>query len=149
MTVSSMSVKRYPTVEDIMKIAVWEVGPWSLEQYRAACSFSPFFESVRRKLNDGVRTAPWEELIERRFHYAGGNARWMFSVTQKELVDIIAIHIAQVPNVQSLFSGVVRENSTESINHLMFRYKEGSTYRVFTTSKFVASQLLSQCESSV
>jgi hypothetical protein len=148
-TVTSMSVKRNPTIENIVKIAVREVGPWSLEQYRAACSHSPFFDSIKCKLSDGVGAATNEELIERKFHYAGGSARWMFSVTQKELVDIIAVHIARVPNVHSLFSGVVGENSAGSINHLMCRYKEGSTYRVFMTSKFVASQLMSQCESSV
>ncbi len=150
-TVMSMAVKRYPEAERIMHISSFEVFPWSLQQCQEACADREFLQSVKNKLLSQIEFPNAEEvkeLVQKKYHYAGGSARWMFSLSQEELLHTIKVHAAQILNVEALINGTLGENCLISSNHLLSRYKNGSTITVFMTSKFVASRLLSKCEAS-
>jgi hypothetical protein len=146
-TVMSMGVQRSPSTNQVLKVDDFEVFSWSKTQYRAACRNLTFLNSVKDMLSvkDDMDDVEVDKLLEKKYHFAGGNARWMFAVSQEKLVNVIRVYIAQAPNVQYLLSGLVSYNSPVSSNQLMCRYKNGSS---FISSKYVASRLLSQCAST-
>ena len=151
LTVRSMAVKIYSTENKICGIGWYEVCPWSLEQYQKAASYPEFLTIVQSKLSasNGLSAGEVMMLIEKKYYYAGGNARWMFSMSQEELLAEIDVQFAGVSNVEDLLRGRVGVTSAVSSNHLLVRYKSGQRFTVFIISKFVASLLLSGSETAV
>jgi hypothetical protein len=147
-TVMSMGIKRNPACDDMLNIDVVLVNPWTLEQYQAACRNNDFLKAVSLNfpVGDGLNVA---DNIQKRYYYAGGSARWMFSVSHKRLMEMISRHVSQVPNVEQLLLGNTGENNSVSSNHLMASYKIGLEFSSCIISKHVASVLLSKSESSV
>jgi hypothetical protein len=151
--VHSMAVKLRLEENRIYGICWFEIFPWSLEQYLAAISKKTFLTSVLSKLSlqSNLSEAEVIDVVKKKYHFAGGSARWMFSLSQEELLANIYLHLARVPNVKHLLNGVVGDNSAASSNHLMVRYKSGNGYHdaSFIISKFVVSLLLFSCRRSV
>ena len=120
--VSSMSERRCEGDDSALGIFSVEVEPWSLEQQLAACKHPTFLRSVIDKLSrtdevaSGAASAPLsatrdgalsiEELVEEKhyfFFFAGGNARWMFALTKKEMLTSIRIYVDSIMNKKSFF----------------------------------------------
>ena len=86
--------------EAIMKILHYEMPPWTLQEYIAACRDGEFYNEVScmfEGLRSGVANedvASWtgedrEDLIAEKLYYAGGSARWMFGYTTKQVERMI------------------------------------------------------------
>jgi hypothetical protein len=149
LTVRSMTVQIYSTENKVCGIDWYEVCPWSLEQYQKAASHLEFLTSVQDKISasHGLSADEVMILINKKYYYAGGNARWMFSMSQDELLAEIDLQLAGVYNVEELLRG--RVTCAVSGNHLLVRYKSGQRFTKFVISKFVTSLLLSNCEAAV
>ena len=136
MTVRSIAVKLRLQENKIYGIVWSEVFPWSLEQYLAAVSDSEFLKSVLSKLSSQTNLSKAQviDIVKKKYHYAGGSARWMFSMSQEELLANIYLHLAAVPNVKHLLNGVVRDDGAASRNHLIVRYKSRNGFAAFIIS---------------
>ena len=80
-------------------IARFSMPSWTFEQYEQACADAAFFEAVKRKLGwkpAGDRLDPQQaepdyiaDLLKNKFVVAGFSARWMFSLTSREVAAAI------------------------------------------------------------
>ena len=149
-TVKSMAGKRYFESDEMNRISPFETYPWAKIQYERAVAFPDFLASVRPFLDSGGNTdLSLDELVERKFYYAGGSARWMFMRSIKEVVEEIERKIFGIRDVEGFFLNRVGVTNQDYSNHLMVRYKSGNTFANFLISKYVASLLLEKCEASV
>lgn len=87
------------------------------------------------------------ELVTRKRYFAGGNARWMFAMTELEMMADIQYHLRFESDGLAIQVGYVGVNSVQSRNHLMIKCKSNSND--FLAIKYVASQILDSCEATV
>jgi hypothetical protein len=149
-SVKSLAGKRYVESDAMNRISPFEVYPWTKNQYERAVAFLdfrasvlPFFYSER---NSDLSLA---ELVERKFYYAGGSARWMFTKSIEQVVQEIDGQVSGIRDVEGFLLNRVGITNQDNINHLMVRYRSGKTFTNFLISKYVASLLLEKCEASV
>lgn len=157
--------------------------PWTLEDYKTACSNPDFFESVRQSLEAQVPSEPppgknsteniamadlcvedlasepaepmqvsaeppppppapdytnaniRNELIERKYYYAGHSCRYMFGARYDiyTIKSDIRDHVEKVGDLDKAFSGSVSETSVSSSNHLFVRFHQDGPINVAST----------------
>jgi hypothetical protein len=109
--VSSMAGGLVPQNFGVLRksIRVFEVGPWTLDFFLQSCSSNDFFQTVRFTFVENPVSSPAvlgdsqvQALIEEKFYYAGGSARWMFEYTVSEIKDHVQSLLDHVDNFKDL-----------------------------------------------
>ena len=82
----SQDVHNLPAVDNAtLGIGTHAMGSWTEDEIKEACTHSAFLESVRDNLraDDGVLSSQQvAQPIERKYYYAGGNARYVYLLLQ-------------------------------------------------------------------
>ena len=137
----------------VQGIKIYEVYPWSLDDYNVACSNQVFFNSVRRFLvdhddndEDPARVyteAEKKELVRRKYYFAGVCARWMFAITFDQIQDIVhdMLRIIASSSVHSLL--ITGDKAKQSTNGLVVRHEPNKP--LFYVSEYVALSLAQIC----
>ena len=110
-------------------IARFSMPSWTFEQYEQACADAAFFEAVKRKLGwkpAGDRLDPQQaepdyiaDLLKNKFVVAGFSARWMFSLTSREVAAAILDFVRRVHNYAELAAGLNGDRSPVAVGHLV------------------------------
>jgi hypothetical protein len=90
---------------------------WSLEEYHQACGNDGLWQSV----SQFILASPGDDKtksIKNKFAYAGGSARWMFSVTLTTVCQIIDEAVEKVQSFDDLIAGNLGPKSATTVNSL-------------------------------
>ena len=122
----------------------FEISPWTLEDYRVACSDSAFFISVRPILDpESTADTISEDLLIEKYFYAGASARWMFEMNIVEVKEEINRFLSTVRNVGALVELQASTASAESCNHLLMRTRaDDGELTSFLVSKYAMQQAM-------
>lgn len=124
---------------------LFEAVPWTVEEYKEACSHNAFFEAVRLNLSAAAGQeydqAGRDELIDRKFNVAGFCARWMFDMTEGEVLEDIKECLSSVDNIRRLFADTVGDRSASACNHLVLQNLNSNPPTKTFTSPAVARAL--------
>jgi hypothetical protein len=82
---------------------------WLFVEYDAAMKQDEFYNSVVLFLSSAVKK---KDKISEKYFYAGVSARWMFSRTLEEVIELARDCIMRVENVNDLFQGYVQQISS-------------------------------------
>jgi hypothetical protein len=103
--------------------------PWTLPEYRAACSFDLFFAEVYPKLTDkhhanptALTAAERNELLDNKYITAGFSCRYMFDFTTQHVIEDILTHFEYLAGPSMLISGLRGCRSNDSVSHLVFGF---------------------------
>jgi hypothetical protein len=147
--VSSQAGKHNFEAEERLQISLFQMFPWTLEQYERACEDVQFFTSIEKYLSDGkaepIADVTRQEKLEHKYFYAGGSARWMFGKGFSSIINLVKLYLDTVGDVMALLRGVVGERSRDSVNHLMMSFPgKGGFRRKFFVSEYVAGTVLKE-----
>jgi hypothetical protein len=123
---------------------------WTIEEYREACKQQELLESVMTNLlKDEDDASPLlNDLISRKFYWAGSNARWFFGTNIQKSIEDINKQIRKVGDPLNILSGQSGSSSFAVVNHLGSSFKN----KIITkgiVSEYVAVSLTLQCELKV
>lgn len=138
---SSLLVQKY-----MNGIQFFEMFPWSYTDYQHACNDPEFFKSVMPFLTDNHtqsnKIVDREELLSKKFLFAGVSARYMFAINTKNLVNSIN---SMLNYVNDLAEDINRAKvSNTAVSGLMVKYNR-DTWQLFFVSEYVAVSLAQKC----
>jgi hypothetical protein len=138
--VSSMSIVVAAQELKEAKVDDVVVPSWTLAQYKAACKSNSFYRSIARNLVcplspqpaaapaaaapavPAAPAAPAEamrnEMLEAKYYYAGGCARWMFEFDYRTFHRDFKAHKDKVSDFTAVFNEAVGTASPDAVNHL-------------------------------
>jgi hypothetical protein len=127
--------------------ALIEVMSWTMEEYKAAISITPFFEQVKDNLSFHAicptKVLDKEEknrLLEQKHFIAGGSARFMFDIKPEEAIKPLNSAIRLVSDIQMLALGLIGDRSIHAVNRLIARHDQSNSQLV---SEYVLRRLAS------
>jgi len=130
--VSSMSSrwKAKAHEDDVNDIDKFIAYSWTQREYLDAIQNDALFQSIRGNLDSsgapGVASAKDDsrvELVQSKFYFAGGSARFMFEYSTGRVIDELDDSIAATSNALTYSSGEVGARSNGVINRLFGSYK--------------------------
>src|SRR5205823_1634599 len=68
-------VSTYKVMERVFKVRTFLLPSWEFSEYEYACANGEFWDLVSVNFDSGEKT----DTIEKKYHFAGGCARWFFS----------------------------------------------------------------------
>lgn len=129
------------------KVKVIKMYPWSLDEYKRACQNREFYDTVAPFLCDNDPEATSDQLIERKFFYAGVCARWMFATSTSHVIEYINEMIENVYDVtvhkDHLYYG---DKLSIKTNGLVVKYADS---HLFYASEYIALTLAVNCSSEI
>ena len=145
--VASTELRLNEQDEEAQEITHFEMPPWTLQEYIAACRDDDFYNHVScmfKGLSSGVadetiaalQGEDREELIKEKFFYAGCSARWMFNYTTAEVKDTIEEQFNRCTSFMALTAG----GGGGAVNHFWVGYpsEDGKGFTDFFVSQYVA-----------
>jgi len=118
------------------------VPSWTLKEFQNAIENKEFYTSVADVLGNGETP---EEKLFHKYCYAGGSARWMFSLSIADVCADVEHYINCVSDKAVLSSGLTGTQSDVAINHL---FMADHHKKPFLISEFVTRMLAETCEST-
>jgi hypothetical protein len=148
--VASMQLRTNDEDDAVMEVLDFEMSPWTLEEYFAACHDDLFFASVSWAF-EGLKGEEREDVIAEKFFYTGCSARWMFSYTTQEVVAKISKQLRKCDNFNDLIHGGGGDASKSAVNHLWVGYPLGNGigFSNFFVSQAVCREMLRKGGSAV
>jgi len=102
-----------------------------------------------KRRRESVTEEEINDLIEQKYFYAGGSARWMFTMNVPALKRVIQDHIERVTNFEEVYNGF-HGLRCPTTNHLVISLRDGSStgmeMRRNFVSKYVAGMLFENCK---
>ena len=113
---------------------------WTKSECKEAVQDGAFFEQVKSRLDGHITTihthaqAPNpeaslskfdltpEDLIESKFHFAGGSSRYMFDMSTEDVIRDIAYYVDRCEDLYPYLSGMLGSSSSIAVNHLLSTY---------------------------
>ena len=114
---------------------------WTKSECKEACQDGAFFEQVKSKLDGHITTKYTknadvpnpdasqskyhlmpEDLIESKFHFAGGSSRYMFDMSTEDVIQDIAYNLDRCEDLYPYLSGMSGSSSNTAVNHLLSSY---------------------------
>jgi hypothetical protein len=111
------------------------VFSWKKSEYLEAVQDDEFFKCVEQKLQtpataDGDIALSRAELVECKFHEAGGSARFMFAFTSDQVREELDSAIGYVGNMEKYLQITVGDMSNRVLNRLLVTYENVAVARV-------------------
>eukprot|EP01124_Arcella_intermedia_P018802 TRINITY_DN2593_c0_g1_i5.p1 TRINITY_DN2593_c0_g1~~TRINITY_DN2593_c0_g1_i5.p1 ORF type:complete len:257 (+),score=33.23 TRINITY_DN2593_c0_g1_i5:749-1519(+) len=150
--------------QDLMTfdIQTFLMPSWSLLEYRSAILDKDFYTSIQHfldvfKIKDEDQKIDEDqvefekpktptELLDMKFFYAGGSARWMFSYSTKSTRAEIQDHIQRIDDPKKLITGLGGVRSDHSVNHLMMGFGNFENHNYFLISEYASRIVSEKCE---
>ena len=99
-----------------------EFQSWSLEEYQIAVQNQNFWESVSEffEIPSGSSKSRIKSAVKDKYFYAGGCARWMFSVSIQAVCEQIDSAMRNVVNFKDLLKQSGGDASPDAVNSLIY-----------------------------
>ncbi|KAI9326720.1 hypothetical protein BDR26DRAFT_876705 [Obelidium mucronatum] len=132
------------------------VYSWKLEEYLSSAQFGDLIEAVKQNLDSSVLTAmplsnssemsdlcnsPPEELVISKFHFAGGNSRFMFDYQTAVVISYLEESVNEVPDVLVYLKRSAGDCSKNVVNRLFGCYSNDGIKHPFIVSRYAATLL--------
>eukprot|EP00291_Cryptomonas_curvata_P008108 CAMPEP_0172188552 /NCGR_PEP_ID=MMETSP1050-20130122/21999_1 /TAXON_ID=233186 /ORGANISM="Cryptomonas curvata, Strain CCAP979/52" /LENGTH=515 /DNA_ID=CAMNT_0012863083 /DNA_START=572 /DNA_END=2119 /DNA_ORIENTATION=+ len=116
----------------------FEMSPWTLEDYIAACADVDFFKSVRKFFAiESTADTISADLLQEKYFYAGVSVRWMFEMDIDAIKAEIEMHFSEVRNPEALVDLSAASSTLDSSNHLLMRTRRSDgVFISFFVSKY-------------
>ena len=94
---------------------------------------------------DATDEVPWSDVIETKYYYAGGSARFMFDYPLSELRSQLEKHCASVKDWQYFAQGAITSGTPSTVNTLMQQFDEKAS----PLSKYILFRAYEICKTSL
>jgi hypothetical protein len=95
---------------------------WTLEEFKQACLHPELWKKVQMTVaargEENLTEEKKQAILEEKFFYCGGSARWMFTQTIHSVQQIIDASIERVNNLEDILSNAVGVSSGDAVNTL-------------------------------
>lgn len=138
--VSSEQVNLAPDSD--VKIERLALSSWKMSDYLLAVQNQDFLRLVSPMLDqneaENDEESELESILNSKFYFAGGSARWMFGKTTTEVIGAVKYYLDRHDDPRALTRGFTGSRAKTSINHLLQEDEHG---KVFLVSEYVTIQL--------
>jgi hypothetical protein len=118
------------------------VNSWKNEEYYQAIAHQPFLQSVKEVLDASIELdAPPKELIDSKYHFAGGSSRYMFSLPTNVVVDLLDQSVRSVQDILPYIQGTFGYHSNVVVNRLFNMFQDKPFRNRSIVSEYAATQL--------
>jgi len=146
--VCSMSTRYNSTghEDEIDYMKEFKVYSWDKQEYFDAVSHNDFFASVQDALEENseshvkkgkVTLARRRELVESKYHYAGGCSRFMFQLSSKRVSSLLIEAMDDIDNMDSYKEARIGQKNPHVVNRLFSKYPGRGTSK--KTDTFIVS----------
>ncbi|CAM6093750.1 unnamed protein product [Calypogeia fissa] len=99
------------------------VSSWTLEEYKAALEKPALYATVKEKLGTDTDKSR-DELVESKYYFAGGSARYMFLMYTDEVKERLNLAIENVSDIRALAAGRTGVSSPGFV-HRLISFQDG------------------------
>lgn len=137
-------------------IKILEMYPWTLEDYKLACTDDKFYNSVSgfliehddiKALVNQATAVDRDEVLSKKYYFAGSCARFMFAKTFDQVKNKINDMIRKISDPNAHMRLLCGDKPNQSTNGLVVRRQANSN--LFYVSKYAAMQLSDKCSHQV
>jgi hypothetical protein len=112
--------------------------PWTIDDYKEAVAVDEFWEEVKGKLGwDESYRGAREDLIDEKFPLAGTCARFMFDLSNDNVIKTVQDAVSRIDNLEEIFN--VGGSSKSAVNTIVnFGFDNNGRHRNVLVSDFAA-----------